>query len=661
MNQKILHILSWLFFALMAIAFFYSCANIAAPTGGLYDVEPPKMRRATPEMNALHVDRTRIEIEFDENIKIEKPSEKVIITPPQTEMPVIKSVGKKAIVELYDELLPNTTYTIDFTDAIADNNEGNPLENFVYSFSTGDKLDTLGFGGVVLNAENLEPITGIYVGVHTNMDDTAFTNVRFERISRTDSRGKFTVRGLADGTYKVYALNDQNRDFRYDNPQEEIAFFDETIQPSTEPAVRYDTLYNAKDTTKIDSIYTIHYTRYIPDDVVLRSFASAFKRQYLQNSERKERHKINLFFGAPTSLPTLSMLKPERSGNDWYITERNKTNDTISLWITDSLIYQQDSLWLKVDYTKTDSLNQNFLASDTLRLNFRPVRQPKEEQKKEDDEEETAPQTPKLAIKSNIQSSFDVFQSIDIEFDAPVLRFDSTTVALKIEKDSVYTPIPFTLIADSLNPRKYTIKNRWEPTGKYQLTIDSSAVSSIYGLSNELYEQKFTIKSLEEYGNLEISISGLPQMDSTWSAYAVLLDKSDKPLRQVKVRNNAAKFQDLQPGSYYTRLFVDENGDGEWTTGEYTLKRQPEMVYYNPQMYEIKAFADHFESWNVTALPLDKQKPLEITKNKPAEKKRRNPNEELEEQKRQNQQRSSPFSNMGSGSSSPSGPRQVTR
>jgi len=208
---------------------------MAAPTGGPYDVDPPKMRRATPSFNALNVTPERIEIEFDENIKIKSPTEKVIITPPQKNMPVIRSVGKKAIVELKDELLPNTTYTIDFTDAIADNNEENPIENFVYSFSTGDQLDTLSISGKVLNAQDLEPVTGTYVGIHTNFDDTVFTRVPFERISRTDSRGNFTVRGMAAGKYKVFALADLNRDYKYDNPQEAIAFLDSIVTPSTLP------------------------------------------------------------------------------------------------------------------------------------------------------------------------------------------------------------------------------------------------------------------------------------------------------------------------------------------------------------------------------------------------------------------------------------------
>ncbi|MEN6589404.1 MAG: Ig-like domain-containing protein, partial [Proteiniphilum sp.] len=149
MRKKILSLLSLLFLAICAIVMLHACANMAAPTGGAYDVDPPKVKRATPGFNALNTTPERIEIEFDENIKIKSPTEKVIITPPQQNMPVIRSVGRKAVVELKDELLPNTTYTIDFTDAIADNNEENPIENFVYSFSTGDQLDTLSISGKV--------------------------------------------------------------------------------------------------------------------------------------------------------------------------------------------------------------------------------------------------------------------------------------------------------------------------------------------------------------------------------------------------------------------------------------------------------------------------------------------------------------------------------
>lgn len=220
-----------------------SCANIASPTGGAYDEQPPRMIRSNPGTNALNVARRTLEIEFDENIKVEKPTEKIIITPPQTLQPIIKATGRKVVVEFEDEMVPNSTYTINFTDAIVDNNEGNPLENFSFSFSTGDRLDTLMVSGKLLAAENLEPMPGIYIGLHTDLNDTALTKVPFPRIGRTDSRGNFSVRGIAPGKYRIYALDDKNRDYKYDNPQEAIAFLDSIIIPSSIPALRQDTIF----------------------------------------------------------------------------------------------------------------------------------------------------------------------------------------------------------------------------------------------------------------------------------------------------------------------------------------------------------------------------------------------------------------------------------
>jgi len=260
-------------------------------------VNPPVVKRATPGFNSLNVTPERIEIEFDENIKIKSPAEKVIITPPQQNLPVIRSVGRKVVVELNDTLLANTTYTVDFTDAIVDNNEENPFENFVFSFSTGDRLDTLSISGKVVTADNLEPVTGTYVGIHSNFDDTVFTKLPFERISRTDSRGNFTVRGMAPGSYKVYALADINRDYTYDNPQEAVAFLDSIVIPSTMPAVRQDTVF--ADSVTVDTIRTVSYTRFLPDDLLLRSFLSDFQRQYLQKHERPEQHRLSLVFCRP--------------------------------------------------------------------------------------------------------------------------------------------------------------------------------------------------------------------------------------------------------------------------------------------------------------------------------------------------------------------------
>ena len=639
LNKKLIY---KILYSLGSLVLLYACANIAAPTGGLYDVDPPKVVKASPDFDALNNNRTKIEIIFDENVKIEKPMEKVIIAPPQKKFPVIKAQGHKVVVELEDELKPNTTYTIDFTDAIVDYNEGNTLENFSYSFSTGDHLDSLAVSGVVLNAENLEPAQGIYVGVHSNLNDTAFTNLPFERISRTDSRGRFTIKGIAEGKYKVYALNDLNRSYTYDNPQEDIAFLDSIFTPSSKPAMRNDTVF--VDSLTIDTILGINYTRFIPDDLLLMSFESGFARQYLQKHERSMPHKLELFFAAPTEPTTFRLLEPTATSDKWYVKENSITNDSVSIWITDSLIYKADTVKLIVDYLRTDTLNKHVMNTDTLNFTIRGAQKKKSEAKNKKDGEEEEP-IRHLTIKNNVQTTHEIYNSLFLEFEQPVANFDSTEIKLQHEVDSTFNPIEYTLLPDSLNERRYRINYRWEPGEKYKLLIDSAAFVSEYGLHNNTLEQVFTVKKLEQYGNLIFIISGLPQGKT---AYVELLDAQDKPFRRSRVIDNEALFMDLNPTKIYARLFIDENEDGEWTSGDYDLKRMPETVYYNPKWYEIRAFTNHEESWDLNERPLDKQKPLEITKNKPEEKKKRNRNEE-DREKSSSDRSSNSSMNFGGG------------
>jgi len=646
------------FLIILILTLVYSCANIGMPDGGAYDERPPRMLNSTPELNALNTSVSKIEILFDENVVVEKPMEKVIITPPQQNMPEIRAYGKKVVVTLKDTLKSNTTYTIDFTDAIADNNEKNPLENFSYSFSTGDHLDTLAISGKVLNAADLEPLSGVYVGIHSNLNDTAFTSLPFDKISRTDSRGNFTIRGMAPGEYHVFALADLNRDYKYDNPQEGIAFLDSIIVPSSMPAVRQDTIF--KDSITIDTIKQVSYTRFIPDDLLLASFQSSFQRKYFQKNDRTMPYKLDIFFGAPTSLPTFSMLNPvvpEDRGKDWYVTERSADNDSITYWITDSNIYKNDSLLVQLNYLRTDSLNQDFIETDTLSFNYkRPkARQPAKKDKEDKDKEEK-PVINFLAVISNVQGTIDVFQNIRLEFEQPVNKIDTAAIQLFHKVDSLLEPIKYTFSSDSLSPRKFTLSHKWKFGDTYHIKIDSAAVSSYYGLHNNKIEQDFTIKKEEEYGNLMFNITGIP---AGKTAYVELLDKSDKPFRTLRVNNNEVTFFDLLPGEVYARLFIDDNNDGVWTTGDYMVKRMPERVYYYPRSYEIRAFTDHSEDWDLNAVQVFKQKPLEITKNKPQEKKRRNLNEQREQQNQNKQNpiqgNTNPYLNSGSVGQSPGG------
>ena len=183
-----------------------SCARMGAPDGGWYDDDPPRVVSSTPADQATNVTAKKITILFDEYIKLADPSQNVIVSPPQLEMPEIKAAGKKIVVELKDTLKPNTTYTIDFSDAITDDNEDNPMGNFTYTFSTGEQIDTFEVAGYVLDASNLEPVKGISVGLYNNLADSVFRKEPLMRISRTDGTGRFVIKGVAPGEYRVYAL-----------------------------------------------------------------------------------------------------------------------------------------------------------------------------------------------------------------------------------------------------------------------------------------------------------------------------------------------------------------------------------------------------------------------------------------------------------------------
>ncbi len=617
-----------------------ACANMATPTGGAYDLDPPKVVKSSPNFNATNVTKGKVVIEFDENVTIEKPSENVIITPPQKSFPIINTVNKRVTVELRDTLLPNTTYTIDFTNSIVDNNEKNPVENFSFSFSTGDVVDSLAISGKVLNAENLEPVKGIYVGLHSNMNDTAFTKTKFERISRTNDAGAFTIRGVAHGNYRLFALDDTNRDYMYDNPGEAIAFLDEILEPTSTRATRYDTLYVDTSKKVIDTIKAIEYTRFLPDNIVLRSFKSSFQRQYLQKYERTP-NKLTIFFGAPTEMPELEPLSFDGSV-DWAILERSAKNDTLTYWLKDKDVIAMDTINMRITYTRTDTLNQSVPFTDTLRFVDRTRKKSEKEKEKEEKKKRKEGEEPEIVflnIANNLTTAWDTYKNITLEFDQPILDPDSLSSKIIFQqlKDSVYHDVPLQLETDPLNPRKYVIKHRWAYENEFRLQIDSAAIHGIYGLWNNKLDQKFKVKAEDQYGQLAIRVGRVDTIPS----FIELLDKSDKPIRKARVKDNAAVFRDLNPGTYYARIILDANNNGIWDTGDYEKNLQPEMVCYSPKVFEIKAFFEYDEAdvWMIDPTTLTDQKPLEITKQKPQEKESRRKQLEEMEQKNNEQNR----------------------
>lgn len=601
-----------------------SCAKMGQPDGGWYDETPPRVLGASPAERATDVNSRKVSIYFDEFIKLENASEKVVVSPPQLEAPEIKATGKQITVSLQDKLQPNTTYTIDFSDAISDNNEGNPLGNYTYSFSTGDHIDTLEVAGYVLDAENLEPIKGILVGLYSNQNDTAFLKQPMLRVSRTDSRGHFVIRGVAKGDYRIYALQDADGNYMYNQKSERIAFTPEVIMPSWKPDIRQDTLWT--DTLHIKDIRQTPYTHFLPDDVVLNAFTATQTDRFFLKAERKEANHFTLFFSyGDADLPQIKGLN--FNARDAFVTESSLNQDTVTYWLRDTALVNQDTLRMQITYNTTDSMGGLVPKSDTLevlskipyarRLKRRQEEYDKWKKKQEKARErgksyETEMPAAPLEVKFDVPSQMDPDQNPTFEVSSPIEKTDTARIHLYEKIDTLWYRAKYQFGAEPGRPRSLKLISTWDPGHEYSLEVDSAAFTDIYGRVSGKYKQGIRIPSIDEYGTLVMTLQGMAGRNCLLQ----LLNESDRPVKEVNAKDGKATFHYVRPGSYYLRLIVDDNDNGRWDTGDYATQRQPEAVYYYPKVIECKAKRDVQGTWNPHLLPLYRQKPGAITKQK---------------------------------------------
>ena len=346
--------------------------------------------RANPAPGSVNVKQDQIDIYFDELVNVKDAFSKVVVSPTSKSVPRVSSQGRKVTVKFNDTLRANTTYTIDFANAIEDNNENNQLQGFTYSFSTGPEIDTLQISGMVLSADGLEPQQGMLVGVHSNLSDTAFAKLPLERIAKTDDRGRFSVMGLAPGEYRLYALADVDNDYRRENPEEAMAFYEFTISPSSERVTATDTIFNLHNGA-VDSVVTRERTRFLPNDILLRSFESDYKSQFLQKYERVDSTRIRLIFNTKSdTLPTLNLVGIEGYKN-WNVLERSQNNDTLTYWIAPPSLVATDSIHLAVTYLRTDTAQNLTLGTDTLRFFTERPKAPKRRKEKKKKRKRNSP------------------------------------------------------------------------------------------------------------------------------------------------------------------------------------------------------------------------------------------------------------------------------
>ena len=614
------------------------CARMGQPDGGWYDDDPPKVIGCTPEDQATNVTAKKITILFDEYIKLTDATNKVIVSPAQMEVPEIKAAGKKIVVELQDSLMANTTYTIDFSDAISDNNENNPMGSYTYSFSTGERIDTFEVSGYVLDASNLEPIKGIMVGLYSDLADSAFQTKPMLRVSRTDGSGHFVVKGVAPGTYRAYALQDADGDFRFSQKSEMIGFSHQTFEPGSKPDVRTDTIW--RDSLHIDALIQVPYTHFLPDDITLLAFTHLQTDRFLLKTERVEANKFSMYFtyGHP-DLPVIKGLNFD--SDSAFVVEANEKRDTIHYWIRDTALVNQDTLHMEITYQMTDTTGVLINQTDTIEglakvpfekrkkeLNKEIEQWKKDVEKKRRRGEENVDSVwheKPLEPKYDAPSSMDPDKIVRIEMPTPLQHCDTAGVHLYSMIDSVWYESSCRMVQVPHKIRNYEILADWRPGIEYSLEIDSAAFIDIYGKVSNPHKQGIKVKTEDEYSTLKLNISGVED-----SAMIVqLLNGSDKMVKQTRVKKHVAEFKFIKPDKYYISAFIDSNGNGVWDTGNYAENRQAEAVYYYPREIECKAKWDVSQSWNVMATPVFKQKPGKITKQKPeAAKKLKNRNAE---------------------------------
>lgn len=564
------------YFAICAVAILMiRCANVVTPSGGPKDDKSPVVLEASPENNSTDFNGKTIHLTFDEFVTLNNPSNNVMISPPMNKKPTYRTSGKTLIIRFEEPLKPNTTYSINFGDAVKDLHEGNVFKGYTFNFSTGNIIDSLSLKGKVISASSLTPMEGLVIGLYSN-DNESITidsmpyKLKPEYITTTDKKGDFEFSGLADKDYLIFALKDNNSNLIYDLPNEEIAFYQDLVKPYyienqiVKVAVN-DTLNN-DSIVAADSIFEIKKPDY--PSYTLYSFVQEDSVQKIFKKELVEEGLLRFVFRYPADNVKIKVL--EELPDTFNILPVYSTRKDTVLWYFTPC---KDSLWI--------SINDGVNISDTTHYSLKPRKSVSKRRRNQ--EEETVK---RLVIKNNLKGNkLKPEQPLVFTFNEPIVKVNQPD-SMHFEKIDEFG-------------LKYQIINNLKPENKYQITIPDSVFFGISGVSNDSIKLNFSVQEESAFGNIYITVEvpeNIPQV-----IIELTTDNGKTIDKQIITGTQELSFEYLDPGKYKLKAILDLDRNGVWSPGNFNKKLQPEKIIFYNGTLEVRANwdIDLDEPWKI--------------------------------------------------------------
>lgn len=570
----------------------YSCANMGMPKGGPKDKTPPVIVKSVPEFNQRNFKDNKVKITFNEFVVPDELNDKFIISPPTTKKPIFKTKGKSFVVDLNEKLLPNTTYSLDFKDGIVDNNEKNKYKNLRMAFSTGPDLDTLRIVGFVRDAFTLEPTKNCYILLYKGTSDTLVHKSRPDFVGKTNFQGFFAVTNLPATNYMIYALSDIDNNLKYTASVDSIAFLDHRITPTASFEPKRDTVVTGSDT-----LVVLGKTRFFPDPL---NFSLFFEKGFdlrLDKYNRTTRQIVDLTFTASTADTFNVEVLNVHPQNQWNLIEKSRHADTLKIWITDSLVYRRDTLALRLSYLQQDSLGAFYTKRDTIKLYFQDDQSNKSEKNKRKERKKIVTESKSVLLSSNLVNAFDSYRDVRIDSPEPIFSFDTSRVRLYCKKDTTFFRIQPKIRADTTSLRRYLISYPWEFGTNYRLTIDSTALHTVYGLYGKPFKMDFKTQEEEHYGKI---IFAIKNVKGPTIIQILENNKEEQVLKNISInKDEEITVPFLEPKKYLMKAIFDRNNNGKWDSGNLKEKLEPEEVCYYQSVIKVRSNWDNKDTWTL--------------------------------------------------------------